>query len=222
MLLHTAMRMARRALGAIAPAGAPHEPRFSKDWFSPHTPIWEQVYAEMRGRPGLVFLEIGVFEGRSTVWLLSHILTHPTSRVVCVDTFEGSVEHRADPRSTAFVDDAIIDDLFARFMHNVRPHRRRVEVRRGRSQEILRMLRPGSFDSVYVDGSHRACDVLEDAVLSFRLLRSGGLMIFDDYDWNQFRGTLDHPKPAIDAFLTLFAGQFHELHRGYQVVIQKV
>jgi hypothetical protein len=33
------------------------------------------------------------------------------------------------------------------------------------------------------DGSHRARDVLEDAVLSWPLLKVGGIMLFDDYLW---------------------------------------
>lgn len=32
-------------------------------------------------------LEIGSYEGRSAVWFLENILTHPTARIVCVDLF---------------------------------------------------------------------------------------------------------------------------------------
>jgi hypothetical protein len=41
----------------------------------------------------------------------------------------------------------------------------------------------GYFDLIDVDGSHLAADVLQDAVLSFHLLRSAGLPIFDDCLW---------------------------------------
>ena len=34
-----------------------------------------------------------------------------------------------------------------------------------------------------MDGSHHARDVLQDAVLAWGLLRPGGYMIFDDYEW---------------------------------------
>ena len=36
------------------------------------------------------------------------------------------------------------------------------------------------YDIIYIDGSHEARDVLEDAVLAYRLLKIGGLLIFDD------------------------------------------
>lgn len=62
------------------------------------------------------------------------------------------------------------------------------------------------FDFIYVDGSHRAPDVLCDAVLGFKLPKVGGFMAFDDYlqaerAWLPY-GTdpLRCPKPAIDAY----------------------
>ena len=37
------------------------------------------------------------------------------------------------------------------------------------------------YDYIYIDGSHMPKWVLIDAVLSWDLLKKGGLMIFDDY-----------------------------------------
>jgi predicted O-methyltransferase YrrM len=66
----------------------------------------------------------------------------------------------------------------------------------------------GYFDLIYIDGSHQAPDVLTDAVMSFQLLKVGGVMIFDDYLWTMdkpgFQDVLKMPKPAIDAFLNIF------------------
>ena len=45
-------------------------------------------------------------------------------------------------------------------------------VKKGVSQFLLRKL-TAPVDFVYVDGSHQAADVFEDAVLSFRLLNLG-------------------------------------------------
>jgi len=38
-----------------------------------------------------------------------------------------------------------------------------------------------NYDIVYIDGSHVANDVLQDAVLVWQLVKVGGFMIFDDY-----------------------------------------
>jgi predicted O-methyltransferase YrrM len=50
----------------------------------------------------------------------------------------------------------------------------------GPSQVELRKLPLGAYDLIYIDGSHFPADVLEDAVLSWRLLKPGGMLIFDD------------------------------------------
>ena len=41
----------------------------------------------------------------------------------------------------------------------------------------------GLFDLIYIDGSHSAKDVLLDSLLAWRLLRPGGAMVWDDYEW---------------------------------------
>lgn len=66
---------------------------FTQDWFSVNIPLWTELFGPIMGQPNLRFLEIGSFQGRSSVWLLQNVLTHPTSRLTCVDTWEGSAEH---------------------------------------------------------------------------------------------------------------------------------
>ena len=65
-------------------------------------------------------------------------------------------------------------------------------------------------------------NVLDDAVLAFKLLKQGGIMIFDDYEWNVHQDILMMPKLAIDAFLAIYQRQYELLHKGYQVIIKKL
>ncbi len=64
------------------------------------------------------------------------------------------------------------------------------------------------FDLIYIDGSHKAPDVLADSVNAFHLLRVGGLLIFDDYLWTddvtKGKDILNLPKIAIDSFVNIF------------------
>ena len=79
-----------------------------------------------------------------------------------------------------------------------------------------------SYDIIYVDGSHNADDVLEDAVLSWRLLKDGGLLIFDDYETpNPFVPPQGKPKITIAAFVRCYRRELKIIHRGYQVIVQK-
>jgi hypothetical protein len=54
------------------------------------------------------------------------------------------------------------------------------------------------------------------------MLKNGGVMVFDDYMWAGSPLLLHRPKPAIDAFTSIFGQELLLLHNGYQVAIQKV
>ncbi|HEX5865989.1 MAG TPA: class I SAM-dependent methyltransferase [Casimicrobiaceae bacterium] len=188
--------------------------KFSEDWFSQNVPTWTDLLAEFRGRSGVRTLEIGVFEGRSTCWLLENILTGEGSTIDCIDTFAGGMEHVYRGLDMAAVR--------TRFEANTAPWRERVTLHVGKSAELLPTL-SGPYDFIYVDGSHVAADVLVDIVLAWRLARDNGIMIFDDYAWPRY---LDQPwlrpQMAIDAFLQCFAGWYEVLQAGRQVAIRRL
>ena len=191
----------------------PNGARFSSDLVSIHARFWAEALAPLVGKPALNGLEVGSFEGRSCFWFLDNVLTHPTCRMWCIDSFDFSGQGRAynNPGS----------NLQDRFDHNVAAAGRTAQVKKifGRSQEQLRQLPLDTFDMAYIDGSHRMADVLEDVVLTWRLLRAGAVLILDDY---KQRVPPDHiPGVAIDAFMTCFAGAFTELHRGHQMILRK-
>ena len=50
----------------------------------------------------------------------------------------------------------------------------------------------------------------------------GGIVVFDDYEWSMVDTDVESPKLGVDAFLAAHTGQYRELHRAYQVAIQKV
>jgi predicted O-methyltransferase YrrM len=97
---------------------------------------------------------------------------------------------------------------------------------KGKSYDILRnthVFIPETADYVYIDGSHLAIDVLSDAVLSWSLLKDGGILVFDDYGWGDH--TTDEkqkPKLAIDAFLSAYREHYQVLEAGWQVYMKKL
>ena len=165
-------------------------------------------------------LEVGSFEGRSACWMLEHLLGHPDSRLYCVDTFEGSEEFAPELR----------EGLLERFTHNVRQTGRgeKVQALVGRSDDVLvGLIGEGvRADLAYVDGSHRAAEVLTDAVLCWKLLKPGGVMVFDDHLWRCRLGPDDlllHPKLAVDGFVNAFFDRVDllDLPGNAQVAVRK-
>jgi predicted O-methyltransferase YrrM len=186
---------------------------FTVDWFSHNIPSWDIYLNNFKNKPNLNFLEIGSFQGRSTVWLLENILTDENSSITCIDTFEGSIEHHIYSKNELI-------NLFDIFVHNVSTFKNKINIIRGKSQEVLKLLNE-SYDFIYIDGDHTAVSVIEDAILSFSLLKKGGIMIFDDYEWLVMNNYIDNPKPAIDAFLEIYANKITLLYKDYQVIIKK-
>lgn len=178
---------------------------FSTDWFTPHIPSWREAVGGLGGRPDVHYLEVGVFEGRSALWMLENVLTHPTSTLTGIDVFPGDLEStwRRNVELSGAAD--------------------QVTTVKGYSQEVMRSLPLESYDVIYIDGSHKGPDVLTDAVLGWGLLEEGGVMIFDDYRWR--KGLREPPElrpgQAIDAFITMFRDGLRVRHRCYQLIVQK-
>lgn len=170
----------------------------------------------MAGMPNLQFLEIGCFEGRSSCWFLNNILTHSTATLTCVDTFEGSHEQKKSIGQQVKGMETLFDQNIATIGAEHRVHKIK-----GESGIVLRTLPIQFYDFIYIDGSHFSTDVLTDAVLSWGLLKIGGLMLFDDYQWQYYRDQTKNPKVAIDAFTTIFASELNVVEQGYQVLTQK-
>jgi len=179
------------------------EYNFSDDWFTGRLPTWKRILRRFKGKSNLQYLEIGVYEGRSIIWMLENILTHPTSKATGIDTFPGQLKQR-------FLDNLKLGGFVDR-----------VNLIQGKSQIELRRLPLNTYDIIYIDGSHLAKDVLTDAALSWDLLKDDGILIFDDYKWMLDRPVQLRPKSAIDSFLVCFGGCCEVVHRGYQMIVKK-
>lgn len=178
--------------------------RFSQDWFSNHVPAWEKIISRIRP---LRFIEIGCYEGRATSYIIRRCSEFGPLWLCCVDTWSGSVD--LSPEQMVGVED--------RFDNNVALAIRKVntpvslrKLKQNSSSALIQLLSTGEtqYDLIYIDGSHTAPDVLLDAVLAFRLLRVGGVMIMDDYLWTMEPqhsvDLLNTPKLAIDAFTSIY------------------
>ena len=193
---------------------------YTQDWFDRAIPDLTVLLKDLKGKDDLRFLEIGSYEGRSTCWLMDNILTSPSSTVHCIDLWEDSGKMGAWAKE--LYDRYDMANVFGNFLRNTKEYGSKVTYEIGVSQILLRKLPlDNQFDFIYVDGSHIASDVLEDGILAFRLLKQGGIMVFDDYNWDFFGDQRRHPKIAIDAFFAIYEGKYDLLYKGRQAFIRK-
>ena len=209
-------------LGVAAAGDTKSNYEFTQDWFQYGLQLWPHLVQHLpKHQDPRRILEIGSFEGRSTVWLIENMM-RPYDELVCIDTWAGGEEHSK----------VNMGEVEARFDRNVEEACKKVthiKVEKikdvstyGLAKQMDWLENPlFMFDFIYVDGSHQAPDVLCDAVMAWRVLRDGGVMVFDDYLWGDPRMPLHRPKVAIDAFMNIFAAEMIVLHIGGQIAIKK-
>lgn len=190
---------------------------FTEDWFSENNPEkvvrqFDEFLSEFKDKP-CMFLEIGSFEGMSTIWMLENILTEESSQIFCIDAWAEWT-----------------GDAFVRFVSNINKTglKDKVHIVKGDSSEELRIFPKEHFDFIYVDGNHDEKAVIKDAIGSFRILKKGGIIAFDDYllgiSYPNSPGSKamnGSTKKAIDYFLDVFQDELEIIHKDYQVWIRK-
>ena len=185
---------------------------FTKDTFTDKISEWTKLLAELKGKPGINYLEIGTFEGRSALWILENILTHPTSKLTIIDAFE--------------------EASYKTFVANVKlsGEANKFNILVGLSTHKIRELPFNSIDLAYVDGSGKGIVMLSDLVSTWNLVKVGGLIICSRYSLTMpLRRALnlqpDDPGPheAIDAFLKMYNPYISvlALHGNYVIFRKK-
>jgi predicted O-methyltransferase YrrM len=182
---------------------------FSTDWFSMRAANWDRVVVPLLlSRQSPRILEIGSWEGLSACFLAFRI---PQAEITCVDTWEGSDEHEGVHNIAA---------VEKRFNSNVSQFQGAIVKRKESSSDFLKS-NTIKFDLIYIDGSHHFSDVLSDAFMAFSALSSGGLLVFDDYLWEDYENPLHNPGRAINIFYRHFGRQLKVLSVGHQVFLVK-
>lgn len=174
-------------------------------------------------------LEIGAFEGRSTVWFIENLLNNPNSSITCIDPW---INYRQDSDSLNSYNQQHTDWNFEEqstkqiFINNIIATNKsaQVKIREGLSSRILPELivENKMYDLIFIDGNHTSPCVLFDAVVSWNLLKINGLMVFDDYMWEPHRKETLRPKLAIDGFLECFADYTRVDWKEYTLGVTKI
>jgi predicted O-methyltransferase YrrM len=153
---------------------------FTKDWFDQNSrQNWDRIVPIINPKK---ILEIGSFEGAAACYLIDKLGKNNFLEVHCIDTWE-------ENNDIAKEEAVIIEKRFDYNMQlAVNKSQNKTKYFKYKSQSHLVLSKMiadgvGDFDLIYVDASHYAVDVLTDAVLSFKLLKAGGILIFDDYLW---------------------------------------
>ena len=164
-------------------------------------------------KDGLVALQLGVYTGDASLWMLDNI---PNLKLTDVDTWQGSDEEVHKTMD--------FDDVYKTYL--AKTDNRPVTSYRSTTTFFLKRAecvsgKYGPYDFIYIDADHTTVGVLMDAELSWPLLKSGGIMAFDDYTWAPELSPELTPTLGIDLFLARHEGEYETLVVNAQVWIQK-
>ncbi len=140
-------------------------------------------------------MEIGVFEGECSRWIIDNILTHKDSWLVGIDPYV-DINIKKMTFMKRYSQDVMLGNEF----------------------------RKESFDFIYIDGHHTVISVMRDFVFTWPLLKVGGIMVFDDYGM-LFRDGVKVAVDAILHGLgeqKWRKSKYKRLFGGYQVGIRKI
>jgi beta-1,4-mannosyl-glycoprotein beta-1,4-N-acetylglucosaminyltransferase len=187
---------------------------YTNTWFEDQRIFHEKFLGTMDSKNSPIkILEIGSHEGRSSVFF-SRFLEHKESTLTCIDPFLG--EDVTTPVNSR---------TFQLYTHNISLTGKGSQIRLEKKysgQALMELfLKKETFDYILIDGSHLTKDVIVDAVLSYKLLKSGGILFFDDYMGGDIH-SLTYPKIAIDSFVNCYKNCIEILHVGYHYVVKKL
>lgn len=164
---------------------------------------WRFFISKLYCDKPLQWLELGSYEGRSTVVTVLNFLQHPESKLVAIDDWHYGESEIA-------------------FDKNIEASRCKDKINKIKSDwfPAIKQL-SGNFDVIFVDADHKITSVVTQMAMLWPHLKKSGLMIIDDYQY-QASHEMRPLREGIDAFLNVWNGEYKLLRKGWQVILQKI
>lgn len=206
---------------------------FTQSWFTSND--LEQILP-VNTKEEIHILEIGCFEGQSSVWFIENLLENPKSSITCIDPF---ISYNQKHNSLNSYDEKMTENNFEEisegyvftneydtFKNNIKETNKskQVTIIKNFSEDTLPTLITTNkkYDIIFIDGNHTAPYVLSDAIMSWKLLKVNGIMVFDDYLWYLDKPEVLRPKMAIDAFISNYADYLQVCWSDYRLAIKRI
>lgn len=184
---------------------------FTADYFSNNISSWEKIHQYLSTTFGsnLNCLELGTYEGRSAIYLL--------------DNFVG------DSGKLTVIDNFWDKEYEQRYFYNIKNNTKNKQVTtlKGTTMTRLYILYLSSsetFDFIYIDTGKSASTNMYNLLMAERLLKVGGIMIVDDYNWHLDKN-LDpklSPHLGINTFMDLsLLCEWYEEPKYQAIIVKK-
>lgn len=160
----------------------------------------EHIRPRFAGQP-MRYLELGVFYGKSAIWMFRNILTHPEARADLVDPWMGDDKWYGKPKKQNT--QARMDAVCETARRNLWRYRRRCTIHRMTSAAFFENCN-NLYDLIYIDGEHSHDAALLDGQNAMRHIKSDGVIIFDDMELKGIIQAANEWHSEFDGQHTLF------------------
>ncbi len=156
-------------------------------------------------------LEIGSFEGLSSVFFSDTFLDNPDSTLTCVDPFL-TIDNNDHKQFLQNKEEENFD-----YNISISKNSNKIKVCKVTSYVFFETNNK-TYNFIYIDGCHEPEIIKRDMANSFKFLEKNGIMWMDDY----LGGDGIQIRRAIDAVLQQYTGQYELIHQAYQIAIRKL
>jgi predicted O-methyltransferase YrrM len=186
--------------------------KYTKTWFT-HCELKYNLINFLDKSNENKILEIGCYEGLSSVFFADNFIDNPKSTLTCVDPFLhiDNNDHRC----------LLQNDEELNFDYNISNCKNtdRITIHKTTSDDFFENNKVGdTYNLIYIDGCHEPDYIQRDMENSFRFLEKDGIMWMDDYGG----GNDGIIKKTMDDFLAKYEGKYELIHKGYQLAIKKL
>lgn len=141
-------------------------------------------------------VEIGSWQGRSTIFLGTAVKESKNGNFYAVDHFKGNIG-----KEDLYEVDGKLNNLKENFIENIKKFglNETVNLLEMMNYEAAKKLKNNNIRFLFIDGDHTEDGVTKDIELFFPMLIKGSIIVFDDY-FDGFPGLIN----AVDSAITKF------------------
>jgi predicted O-methyltransferase YrrM len=164
-------------------------------------------------KPNLNFLQIGVYVGTSSEWLLKNILTNNSSKLYDVDIWD-----EKNKRWGGENEETVYDQNIKKYTNVIK--------NKMLSNDFFK-INTLFFDFIYIDGGIEKDETYKDIENSFNFLKNNGLIIVDDYEYagEYKKNIIDYPPVRqydVDRFILKNKEKIYNKISNGQIILKKI
>lgn len=183
--------------------------KYTKGWFL-NSEIRNNLakYLDMSKENNI--LEIGCYEGLSSVFFADNFIDNQKSSLTCVDPFL-TIDNNDHSNLLQNGEELSFDYNISNCKNTDK-----IIIYKVISDKFFENNKK-TYNLIYIDGCHECDFIKRDMENSFTILENNGIMWMDDYGGGD--GIII--KKTMDDFLEKYNGQYEIINKGYQLAIRK-